>query len=586
VVALSAVFSERSLRYLLAHAIDPDLAAGLGVREEQDALIWPYGEFERRRPLDGDRTLQPNGRPLELWWPDGRPGMPDDHVLLCEGEPDALAALTALRSMNGASPISPPIVAALPGCGMPHARVVEELRGAGSVTICLDGDDAGRTAADRIVSGLTEAGVATSRIDPAEGRDLADMLCASEDGGATLPQLLADAEATGEQPTSEGPTIVSLEDFIAVEEPGADALLGDAQGALIPQGGDVMVYGDGGAGKTTLLFDLAFHLATGESWLEIPVARPARVLLIENEGPRALLRQKLQRKGAAWRADPPAGRISVFERPWGALTFAEQSWREQLATSVKEREVDVIIAGPLTRLGMNAAGTLQEVIAFMELVADVRRQSGRHLTVILVHHENKGGSVSGAWEGAGDTLLHVQAAGNGHTIVFIQKARWASAYHQKTLKLAWAGGEGFALEGDRDYVEEVRDLLTTQWLPVKEISRPVDEGGIGAGEKEVKAALDSREDLFEVRTGDAAKALGRSPNSRLWGLRSGPNAVNAEGAFQGGAEGVSASASALKDADTLCAPPTSTVESALSAKRRPDDEHASGVPSGDDGGGG
>ena len=41
---------------------------------------------------------------------------------------------------------------------------------------------------------------------------------------------------------------------------------------LIPEGGDVMVYGDGGAGKTTLCLDLACHLAAGDDWLGIPVA--------------------------------------------------------------------------------------------------------------------------------------------------------------------------------------------------------------------------------------------------------------------------------------------------------------------------
>ncbi len=45
--------------------------------------------------------------------------------------------------------------------------------------------------------------------------------------------------------------VVSLGDFVAVEEAGAEALVGDGESALIPAGGDVMFYGDGGAGKTT-----------------------------------------------------------------------------------------------------------------------------------------------------------------------------------------------------------------------------------------------------------------------------------------------------------------------------------------------
>lgn len=190
-----------------------------------------------------------------------------------------------------------------------------------------------------------------------------------------------------------------------------------------------------------------------------------------------LLRQKLQRKLQGWEGPPLAGRISVLEHPWGAFTFAAETWRRHLAEVVRDHEIDVLIAGPLTRLGMDSAGTLQETAAFMQLIADVRRQSGRLLTSILAHHENRAGTVSGAWEGAGDTLLHVQAAGNGHTVVFIQKARWSSAHHRQTLKLAWTHGDGFELEGDRDYLADVRNILAERsWLTAKEIAAPNDEG--------------------------------------------------------------------------------------------------------------
>jgi hypothetical protein len=340
----------------------------------------------------------------------------------------------------------------------------------------------------------------------------------------------------------EHPAIVTLEEFAAVDEPGAEPLLGDAEGALIPEAGDVMVYGDGGAGKTTLLVDLACHLGAGKDWLGVPVAHAVRVLIIENEGPRPLLRQKLQRKLRGWQGPPLAGRISVLEHPWGAFTFATEAWRRQLAEVVRDHQIDVLIAGPLTRLGMDAAGTLQETAAFMQLIAAVRRQSGRRLTSILAHHENRAGTVSGAWEGVGDTLLHVQAAGNGHTVVFIQKARWSSAHHHRTLKLRWTDGDGFELEGDRDYLAEVRSILAPGvWMIAKEIAAPTDEGGIGASEKTVRGVLDDHPDVFESRTGDAAKALGRSPRSTLWGQSSGLNSVDSVGGFQGGSKGGSGS---------------------------------------------
>ncbi len=51
---------------------------------------------------------------------------------------------------------------------------------------------------------------------------------------------------------------VAAASFANVED-GADAIVGDGDNVLVPEGGDVMFYGDGGAGKTTMMVDLAIH---------------------------------------------------------------------------------------------------------------------------------------------------------------------------------------------------------------------------------------------------------------------------------------------------------------------------------------
>ena len=74
--------------------------------------------------------------------------------------------------------------------------------------------------------------------------------------------------------------IVTAQEFAAIEEPGADPLLGEPGGPVIPEGGDVLLYGDGGASKTTLGIDLACHLAAGDPWLGIAIARAVKIGLI------------------------------------------------------------------------------------------------------------------------------------------------------------------------------------------------------------------------------------------------------------------------------------------------------------------
>jgi hypothetical protein len=332
--------------------------------------------------------------------------------------------------------------------------------------------------------------------------------------------------------------ISSLREFTETDEPAAAALLGTDENALIPENGDVMIYGDGGAGKTTLGIDLVFHLAAGRDWIGIPVPRECRVLLIENEGPRPQLRRKLKRKRKVWK-DDLGDRLRVYEQPWGKFSLADEAWRQELAQQIIASEIDVLIAGPLARIGMDEAGNLQQVREFAEKIADLREWCGRPLVVILVHHENKAGDVSGAWEGFGDTLLHVKAAGNGHTIVTVQKARWDPERHRTTIKLAWTTGEGFAPEGgERDLEAEiVKLLLDLKWRTTKQIAASEEKGGIGANIDAVKEVLDSHPERFKSCTGEAAKALGRQATAILWGVSQSPETPEtpAVSAGEGGA---------------------------------------------------
>jgi hypothetical protein len=279
------------------------------------------------------------------------------------------------------------------------------------------------------------------------GRNLTD-----EEWDAGLARI---ANPNGTEPF----TIVSFEDFAATAEPGAGALLGDADQALIPEDSNVVIYGDGGAGKTTLALDLAVHWAAGRDWLDITVQRPLTTLTIENEGPRPLLRAKLTRKLTGW---DPAGRARIVEKPWAAFSFADEEHRQHLADIIAHDHLDAVIVGPVVCAGMEGPGTLYEVRAFIQFLDDVRhRAAGRRVTFILIHHENRAGKVSGAWEGAVDTLLHVSLEGPGRTRVYMQKARWASHWHGQTLHLTWADNESFQV---LDKPEVTDDNIAEQLL--------------------------------------------------------------------------------------------------------------------------
>ncbi len=367
------------------------------------------------------------------------------------------------------------------------------------VGLCHDADEKGDGGAETAAQAI---GGLTARIRPPDGGDWCDW---DGDREAFLELAFKPIAASLDV------AIVTAEQFAAVDEPGATALVGAGDEILIPEGGDVMFYGDGGAAKTTLSIDLACHLATPREWLGHSIGRAVSVLIIENEGPRPLFRQKIRHKLDAWN-EPLHGRVKVQEAPWAQFTLATAEWRAGLAETVKDHEIDVLIIGPLTRIGMNTAGTLQEVVAFVKFLQDVRAQAERPLTVVLIHHENKGGTVSGAWEGAGDTLLHCEKRGNGFTDVHIQKARWASASHDTTLHLAWTDGAGFKLKDERD-VHAAMLLLLKDGKPrtVKEMM-----AALKAGEGAIKDAIKDHPTDYYLLTSEEAKEAGRSPKAKLY----------------------------------------------------------------------
>lgn len=249
---------------------------------------------------------------------------------------------------------------------------------------------------------------------------------------------------------------VPVAEFAAVDEPGAEPLAAaTAGGVVIPAAGTVIVYGDGGAGKTTLEVDLCFALAAGSPWLDLVTCdRPLRIALVENEGPRQEFRDKLEAKLSATGSDLD-DRLVILEEPWAEITLADATHRRALALALVEHETDLLVIGPLVSAAeFPQGGTPDEIRRFEEHVAELRQLVERPFALLLVHHENRAGRISGAWERLPDTLIHVTEQGNGRTRIYWQKVRWSSPLHGTSCQLRWADGEGFEVEDKPEITED------------------------------------------------------------------------------------------------------------------------------------
>jgi hypothetical protein len=222
------------------------------------------------------------------------------------------------------------------------------------------------------------------------------------------------------------------------------------------------------------------HFAAGIPWLDglvIP-ARPLRIGWVENEGPQEEFRRKLERKLEAWRDRVPRDHFHVLEVPWAELDLRRDDHRAGLAAAVDERDLDLLIIGPLNDLGMVGGGTPDEVRAFHDHLKSVQAQAGRLVSLMVLHHENTAGRVSGAWTGRPDLLVHVTAQGNGKTRVHWQKAKWSSSLHGTTNHLHWLDVEGFELAPEEaprperawdGIAEYVLAHGGTAWTPVSKL---------------------------------------------------------------------------------------------------------------------
>ena len=240
--------------------------------------------------------------------------------------------------------------------------------------------------------------------------------------------------------------VAAVEQFAAETEASSIPLLGTEAETLIAAGGTFMKFGQGGAGKTTAELDLSFHMAAGIPWLGLPVRERVRGLILEGEGPRGKLRTKLASKLKAWRGPSVAGWLHVIESPWATLSLADPEHRAGIAAAIAETRADVLYAGPVAALGLEGGGTPAEVRQFVGHLEHVRELVGRPVAFVLIAHTNKGGQVSGAWDGATDTLAHLMAMGNGSTRLHWQKCRWAGSLHGATWNLHWRDGETFELD--------------------------------------------------------------------------------------------------------------------------------------------
>jgi hypothetical protein len=323
------------------------------------------------------------------------------------------------------------------------------------------------------------------------------------------------------------PFSMPLREFVALERPNVEPLLTDTDGRTIVARHSLTLLGAiGGSGKTTWFVELALYLAAGVDYLCFQVPRPVSVLLIENEGPEHMFADKLAAKLASFPHELKA-RIDVVTLDWGGFSLADDAHRAQLRDEIAAHGYDLVFGDPLDSLGIDGVGSPEDTRNFLELMKETGLN--KNVAFWLNTHPRKEetrealNEIAGAWGGKPDTVLLLKMLADDRTQIRFPKLRWAKRGKRPAILLGFdPDTESFTYLGEedealRDYIAEVTALLADgAWRIVKEIASPKD--GIGASVDTVKHLLETHPDVFESRTGDEARAVGRHFNATVWQL--------------------------------------------------------------------
>jgi AAA domain/Toprim-like len=366
-VADVSTFTKDALAYFESHAIDPEVALKLRVREQGNAIVFPCTDADgnptpRRRllhPRPGERKVRgKTGVPLgvTVWRPPA-----NGKLLLCEGEGDALAAYCADVDGYG--------IASIPGVGFPAERLATTVYGLGveGVVLGIDADKPGDAFVARAARRLAQVGAEVRRLQLDRGQDLADALVA----GADLPGLLNAATAVEvSKPKRATAGRVTMASEVRARR--VEWLIPDR----VPIGGVTLLAGDPKLGKSTLS-------CTYAAWL----SREGIVTLF------ASAEDSFDRitKPRLVAADADLDRVGKFEvvDDVGARNFDLPDDVDTLAAMVRESGARLVVIDPLNAHLSGSIDSWKDHGIRRALAPLARLADELDIAVIVVAHLNK-----------------------------------------------------------------------------------------------------------------------------------------------------------------------------------------------------
>jgi len=165
---------------------------------------------------------------------------------------------------------------------------------------------------------------------------------------------------------------------------------------VIERGERLLLVGEEGRGKSVLLRQWAFQLACGTHWVTRRIIPPARVLIVDAENPQVkFIRASrwLHRLASMHGQDWQESRLRIITRPTLDLV-GRRDHRDAIADAIERTQPDLLIIGPLYKVGRNVHQNYEtSALAMTDILDDWRDRYG--IAVMMEHHAPKANDLSG-----------------------------------------------------------------------------------------------------------------------------------------------------------------------------------------------
>lgn len=187
---------------------------------------------------------------------------------------------------------------------------------------------------------------------------------------------------------------ITIGDFLALEIKPREMLLHP----IIPEQGLGMVYSWRGIGKTHVALNIGYAVASGGKFLRWSAPRPRRVVFVDGEMPAHQLQERYAAIAASSELEPPDGYLKIITPDLQSL---DSPGIPSLSSEEGQRAVEEHVTDGCDLLVLDNIATLcrtgrdNDVDSWLPMQAWILDLRRRGVSVLLVHHSNKGGAQRG-----------------------------------------------------------------------------------------------------------------------------------------------------------------------------------------------